>query len=138
MPTIGETTSTQDGMPETISFYAPFTRIAGEGGTREVIGKATRGSVIDTYKTIIAYEASKRAFERAKHIPIREMHQAKAVGKGLQWEADDAAEDILLHSYISRVADDTWTKVEEGILTGYSTQGWQCQVWHHPAGRQGY
>jgi hypothetical protein len=109
--------------PESISFYAPFTRIADDDGKREILGKATRGSVIDTYNTIIAYEASKRAFERAKHIPIREMHQAKAVGKGLQWEGDDANEDILLYSYISRAADDTWTKVEENILTGYSIKG---------------
>lgn len=109
--------------PTNISFYAPFTRISSDGNKREVLGKATRGTPIDTYGTVITYEASKRAFERAKHIPIREMHQAKAVGKGIEWNGDDANEDIWLHSFVSRAADDTWTKVEENILTGYSIKG---------------
>jgi hypothetical protein len=110
-------------MPDTFNFYAGFTRVSDDSNKREVIGKATRGQPIDTYGTVILYEASKDAFARAKHIPIREMHQNKAVGKGLEWEPDNTNEDILLRSYISRAASDTWTKVEENILTGYSIKG---------------
>jgi hypothetical protein len=112
-----------DGLPDTFSYYAGFTRVSPDDDKREVIGKATRGLPIDKHGTVISYEASKRAFERAGHIAIREMHQNKAVGKGLQWEPDDKNEDILLHSYISRAADDTWTKVRENVLTGYSIRG---------------
>src|SRR5258708_6406117 len=46
-----DTTTTEQ--PESISFYAPFVRVSGTDGTidkREVLGKATRGTVIDTYK----------------------------------------------------------------------------------------
>lgn len=110
--------------PTSFSFYAPFVRVADkQSDKREVVGKATRGTPIDTYGTVITYDASKKAFSRAKRIPLREMHQAKAVGKGLEWWGDDTDEDIFLHSYISRAADDTWTKVEEDILVGYSIKG---------------
>ncbi len=110
--------------PSSFSFYAPFVRIDGEQkDKREVLGKATRGTPIDTYDTVVTYDASKRAFERAKRIPLREMHQAKAVGKGLTWWGIDKDEDIYLHSYISRGAEDTWTKVQEDILVGYSIKG---------------
>ena len=110
--------------PTNISFYAPFVRVADkQSDKREVVGKATRGTVVDTYGMVITYDASKKAFSRAKRIPLREMHQAKAVGKGLEWWGDDSTEDIYLHSYISRAADDTWTKVEEDILVGYSIKG---------------
>ena len=110
--------------PTSFTMYTPFTRVTSDtNGRREVLGRATRGMPIDKYGTIIAYEGSKRAFERAGHIPVREMHNPKAVGKGLEWTPLDEDEDILLRSYISRAADDTWTKVEEGILTGYSVKG---------------
>jgi hypothetical protein len=113
-----------EGQPTRFSFYAPFVRIDGEQkDKREVVGKATRGTPIDTYGTVITYDASKRAFSRAKRIPVREMHQAKAVGKGLEWWGEDKDEDIFLHSYISRGAEDTWTKVQEDILVGYSIKG---------------
>lgn len=110
--------------PTSFSFYAPFIRVDGaQQDKREVVGKATRGQPIDTYDTVITYDASKRAFSRAKRIPLREMHQPKAVGKGLEWWGDDQAEDIYLHSYISRGAEDTWTKVQEDVLVGYSIKG---------------
>lgn len=110
--------------PTSISFFAPFVRLGDkQSDKREVVGKATRGTPIDTYGTVITYDGSKKAFARAQRIPLREMHQPKAVGKGLEWWGDDNNEDLYLHSYISRGAEDTWTKVQEDVLVGYSIKG---------------
>src|SRR2546423_10958491 len=95
-----------------VLIYAPFSRI--DEDKREVIGVATTES-IDGHKTIIGYDASKKAFGRADKICIREMHQPKAVGKGIEWEADESGKKIILRAQISRSADgdNVWTKIQE-------------------------
>ncbi len=114
-------------MPEQAMLYAPITRIDKE--KREVEGLVT-SEALDSYKTIFSYEGSKRAFQRwvERTANVREMHDRKAVAKGVGVVFDDDNRNIWLRSRISRGAPDTWAKVEENILTGYSV-GATKPVW---------
>ena len=46
----------------------------------------------------------------------REMHDRKAVAKGVGVFFDDENKKIVVRSRVSKGAKDTWAKVEEGIL----------------------
>ena len=103
-----------------VSYYAPIIRVNQE--KREVVGVAT-AEVKDAYKTIIGYEASKDAFSRWIG-NIREMHDPKkAVGKALEITPDDEHRRIIVRARISKGAEDTWQKVLDGTLTGFSIGG---------------
>ena len=106
--------------PQAVSYYAPITRIDRE--KREVIGVAT-AEVKDAYRTVIGYEASKDAFNRWRG-NIREMHDPKkAVGRALEITPDDDHKRIIVRARISKGAQDTWEKVLDGTLTGFSIGG---------------
>jgi hypothetical protein len=122
-----EALTSQPVMPEHPSLYAPITRI--DAAKREVECVAT-SEAIDSYGTIFSYEGSKRAFQRwiDRTANVREMHDRKAVAKGVGVLFDDANKMISLRSRISKAAQDTWIKVEENILTGYSV-GATKPVW---------
>src|SRR5581483_7800106 len=85
---------------------------------------------LDSYKTIFSYEGSKRAFQRwiERTANVREMHDRKAVAKGVGVRFDDENKRIYLRTRISKAAPDTWTKIEEDILVGYSV-GATNPVW---------
>ena len=106
-------------MPTTALLSAPIIRI--DPKKWEVEGVAT-SEEIDTFGTIFGYEGSKRAFaewaDRAAN--VREMHEKKAVGKGIWFYPDDAAKKIHVGTRVSRGAPDTWAKVEDGVLNGLS------------------
>jgi hypothetical protein len=103
-----------------VSYYAPITRIDRE--KREVIGTAT-AEIKDAYRTVIGYEASKDAFQRWRG-NIREMHDAKkAVGRALEIIPDDDHRRIVVRAKISKGAQDTWEKILDGTLTGFSIGG---------------
>jgi hypothetical protein len=106
-------------MPDHIHLYAPITRI--DNDKWEVEGVAT-SEMLDTYGTIFSYEASKKAFQAwiGRTANVREMHQKMAVGKGIGVQFDDKNKQIIVRSRVSKGARDTWTKVQEGVLTGYS------------------
>jgi len=80
---------------------------------------------IDAHGEIIGYEASKEAF--SKWIGnIREMHDpTKAVGKKIEVQYDDVNRGVWLGVYISKSADgeNSWIKVKEKILAGFSIGG---------------
>ncbi len=106
--------------PKDIQFYVPIERW--DKDTREVVGTATQ-EVEDAYGTVIRYEASKDAFTRWAG-NIREMHDKhKAVGRALEITPDDANKRIIVRATISKGAEDTWHKITEGILTGFSIGG---------------
>lgn len=97
------------------TMYAPFMRI--DAAKREVVGQAT-AEVPDSYKTIFGYYP--RAFELWRG-NIREQHDPKkAVGKRVDFFPHDDTRSVDLQSRISRGAPDTWLKVEDNVLTGYS------------------
>jgi hypothetical protein len=104
--------------PELVAahMYVPISRIDKEKW--EIEGQAT-SDVIDHYETIFDYDSSKRAFQTWKG-NIREMHQNKAVGRALEWIPDDDNHRITLRARISRGAKDTWEKICDGTLTGFS------------------
>lgn len=91
---------------------------------RIVYGIATQ-EVLDKQNEIVDYEASKKAFKNWEG-NIREMHDPKkAVGKKIDLAFDDDNKQVMVGARISRSADgeNTWTKVKEGILAGFSIGG---------------
>ena len=97
--------------------YVPITRIDKDEWMVE--GQAT-SDAIDSYGTIFDYDSSKRAFQ-AWRGNIREMHDPKkAVGRSIEVIPDDENRIITVRSRISKGARDTWEKVLDGTLSGYS------------------
>jgi hypothetical protein len=78
----------------------------------------------DTQGDIVDFGASKRAFS-AWPGNIREMHGNKAVGRSVSWWADPVRKRIYVRARISEGAEDTWKKVLDGTLTGFSIGGQQ-------------
>ena len=85
---------------------------------------------IDQQGDIVTIECALDAFSRFRG-NLREMHQPIAVGKVLSFsqepfydtEAQKAYDGIYVTAYISEGAPDTWTKVLDGTLTGFSIGG---------------
>jgi HK97 family phage prohead protease len=97
--------------------YLPIVRV--DDSTWTVTGQATVEDE-DAYGTVFDYEASKRAFQ-AWRGNVREMHDSKkAVGKAIDLAFDDANKAIYVTTRVSRGAADTWQKIKDGVLTGYS------------------
>jgi phage head maturation protease len=103
----------------------PFQKIDKE--KRIVKGIATADNV-DQEDELVDFEASKRAF--ANWIGnIREMHEPVAVGTAVDWTTvpvyykGDIYQGIEVSAYISKGAQDTWEKILDGTLRGFSIGG---------------
>ena len=97
--------------------YVPITRIDKEKW--EVEGQAT-DDLTDSYKTFFEFDSSKRAFQ-AWRGNIREMHDStKAVGRAIKIEEDGDNHAINMRVRVSKGAPDTWQKVLDGTLSGFS------------------
>lgn len=97
---------------------------------RIVSGFATLDN-LDRQDDIVPAEASVRAFKNFQG-NIREMHdQTKAVGKMVEFKEDmyfDQTTEkmyngVYVSAYISKGAEDTWQKVLDGTLAGFSIAG---------------
>ena len=96
---------------------------------RIVSGFATLDNV-DKQGDIVPSEASVKAFERFRG-NIREMHQPIAVGKVVSFKSDKffdrktgkSYNGVFVSAYVSKGAQDTWEKVLDGTLTGFSIGG---------------
>ena len=105
----------------------PFTKVNREN--RTVSGFATLDNVDQTGDVVTA-EASIKAFESFRG-NLREMHQSIAVGKVVSFKPetyyDQKAQTfyngVFVTSYISKGAQDTWEKVLDGTLSGFSIGG---------------
>jgi hypothetical protein len=105
----------------------PFTKVNRE--KRTVSGFATLDNV-DQTGDVVTSEASMKAFERFRG-NLREMHQPIAVGKVVSFKPetyyDPASKEfyngVYVTSYISKGAQDTWEKVLDGTLAGFSIGG---------------
>jgi len=105
----------------------PFAKVDKEN--RTVSGFATLDNV-DRHGDIVTSDASKAAFERFRG-NLREMHQPIAVGKVLSFNEEDYYDanegknykGVFVQAYISKGAQDTWEKVLDGTLTGFSIGG---------------
>lgn len=106
----------------TFSLNIPISKVDEE--QRIVWGYATKEE-LDRQGDIVDYEASKKAFG-AWGGNIREQHDAKRViGKRVQMDFDDENKQVMVGAYISKSPDgeNAWTKVKEGLFTGFSIGG---------------
>lgn len=107
----------------TIAF--PFTKV--DHSRRIVTGLATADN-IDHSAEIVDFNASREAFASWAG-NIREMHQPKAVGKTLAYREVQVPyhgriyDGMEVDVYISKGAPDTWEKVLDGTLRGFSVGG---------------
>lgn len=103
--------------PESLLLYAPIVRTDTKDWIVE--GQVTSDQ-LDHYGTIFDYEASKQAFADWRG-NIREQHDnKKAVGRAIDVIPDDATRTIFLRARISKGARDTWEKILDGTLSGFS------------------
>jgi hypothetical protein len=112
---------------ENLHLSVPFTKVNKE--KRTVSGFATLDNVDQTGDVVTA-EASLKAFENFRG-NLREMHQPVAVGKVVSFKPETFYDQVTksfyngvyVTSYISKGAQDTWEKVLDGTLTGFSIGG---------------
>ena len=112
---------------QNIHLAVPFTKVYRE--SRTVSGFATLDNVDQTGDVVTA-EASMKAFESFRG-NLREMHQPLAVGKVVSFKPETYYDQkskefyngVYVTSYISKGAQDTWEKVLDGTLSGFSIGG---------------
>jgi len=112
---------------DNLHLSVPFTKVNREN--RTVSGFATLDNVDQTGDVVTA-EASVKAFERFRG-NIREMHQPLAIGKLVSFKPEtfyDAVtktfyNGVYVTTYVSKGAQDTWEKVLDGTLSGFSIGG---------------
>ena len=112
---------------QNIHLSVPFTKVNREN--RTVSGFATLDNVDQTGDVVTA-EASMKAFESFRG-NLREMHQPLAVGKVVSFKPETYYDQkskefyngVYVTSYISKGAQDTWEKVLDGTLSGFSIGG---------------
>lgn len=112
---------------EKVVYHMPFAKVDQE--KRIVSGFATLNNV-DRQADIVTTEASVKAFKNFRG-NIREQHSRIAAGKmlsfGVEQYFDQVAnkiyDGIFVRAYISKGAPDTWEKVMDGTLSGFSIGG---------------
>jgi hypothetical protein len=105
----------------------PITKIDVE--RRIVSGWATLDN-LDRQGDVVDAEASVKAFSSFRN-NLREMHQPIAVGKVVSFKPEKYYDQetgrfyngIIVSAYVSKGAQDTWEKVLDGTLTGFSIGG---------------
>lgn len=111
----------------TVRLSMPIAKYDAE--TRQVSGFATLDN-FDSHGDVVLSEASQKAFTRFRG-NIREMHQPIAVGKLVDFREEEFYDPgsqkfyrgIYATAYVSKGAQDTWEKVLDGTLTGFSIGG---------------
>ena len=110
-----------------ISLSVPFFKVDEE--RRIVSGFATLDNV-DRHNDIVDADASFKAFETFRG-NLREMHQPIAVGKVTNFREEQfydkatgqSYRGVFVDTYVSKGAQDTWEKVLDGTLSGFSIGG---------------
>jgi Putative phage serine protease XkdF len=112
---------------DNVRISMPFSKVDQE--RRIVSGFATLDNV-DKQSDIVTTEASLKAFAKFRG-NIREMHQPVSVGKMVSFTEDKYFDPeskkfytgVYVSAYISKGAQDTWEKVLDGTLSGFSIGG---------------
>ncbi len=112
---------------ENVRLSMPFSKVDKE--KRIVSGFATLDN-IDKQADIVTTDASLKAFAKFRG-NIREMHQPISVGKMVNFKEDKYFDPetkkfytgVYVSAYISKGAQDTWEKVLDGTLSGFSIGG---------------
>jgi len=110
-----------------ITLSVPFTKVNRE--KRTVSGFATLDN-LDQTGDVVMQEASMKAFESFRG-NIREMHGPNAVGKMISFKPEsfynpkngEFYNGVYVDAYISKGAQDTWEKILDGTLQGFSIGG---------------
>jgi hypothetical protein len=110
-----------------INLSVPFFKVDEE--RRIVSGFATLDN-IDKHRDIVDAQASMKAFETFRG-NLREMHQPIAVGKVTNFREEqfydkttgETYRGVFVDTYVSKGAQDTWEKVLDGTLSGFSIGG---------------
>ncbi|QOI67427.1 capsid maturation protease [Streptomyces phage Beuffert] len=112
---------------ENVRLTMPLSKVDKEN--RLVSGWASLDNA-DSQGDVVLKEANQRAFSRFRG-NIREMHQPIAVGKMVDFKEDSYFDQetqkfyngIFVTVYVSKGAQDTWEKVLDGTLQGFSIGG---------------
>jgi hypothetical protein len=112
---------------DSVTLSMPIAKVDKE--RRIVSGFATLDNVDKQYD-IVPSDTSVKAFETFRG-NLREMHMPIAVGKVVSFKVDkfyDKEEDkfyngVYVDAYVSKGAQDTWEKILDGTLTGFSIGG---------------
>jgi len=112
---------------ENVRLSMPFSKVDKE--RRTVSGFATLDNV-DKQADIVTTDASLKAFKKFRG-NIREMHQPISVGKMVSFKEDKYFDPetkkfytgVYVSAYVSKGAQDTWEKVLDGTLSGFSIGG---------------
>lgn len=112
---------------ENVRLSMPFSKVDQE--RRIVSGFATLDNV-DKQADIVTTDASLKAFAKFRG-NIREMHQPLSVGKMVSFKEDKYFDTdskkfysgVYVSAYVSKGAQDTWEKVLDGTLSGFSIGG---------------
>jgi hypothetical protein len=105
----------------------PFSKVDKE---RRIVSGFASLDNLDKQDDIVTAEASMAAFAKFRG-NIREMHQPLAVGKMVNFKEDKYFDPeskkfykgVFVSAYVSKGAQDTWEKVLDGTLTGFSIGG---------------
>jgi len=116
-----------DTKGDSVRLSLPFAKVDKE---RRIVSGFASLDNLDKQGDIVTSEASMKAFAGFRG-NIREMHQPLAVGKMVNFKEDryfDADSKkfyngVFVSAYVSKGAQDTWEKVLDGTLTGFSIGG---------------
>ena len=112
---------------ESLRLSLPFAKIDKE---RRIVSGFASLDNLDKQDDIVTAEASMDAFAKFRG-NIREMHQPLAVGKMVNFKAEKYFDPeskkfyngVFVSAYVSKGAQDTWEKVLDGTLAGFSIGG---------------
>jgi phage head maturation protease len=122
---VAKSSLTVDG--NNVHLSIPFTKGSIDKDKRTVSGYATLDNV-DSQGDVVTAEASLKAFSRARG-NLREMHDKVAVGRVVDFREDEFFDNgefyrgIFVTAYVSEGAPNTWAKVLDGTLSGFSIGG---------------
>ncbi len=112
---------------ESLRLSMPFSKVDKE---RRIVSGFASLDNLDKQDDIVTAEASMEAFAKFRG-NIREMHQPLAVGKMVNFKAEKYFDPdskkfyngVFVSAYVSKGAQDTWEKVLDGTLAGFSIGG---------------
>jgi len=112
---------------DNVRLSLPFAKVDKE---RRIVSGFASLDNLDKQGDIVTAEASMKAFSKFRG-NIREMHQPLAVGKMVNFKEDKYFDPetkkfysgVFVSAYVSKGAQDTWEKVLDGTLTGFSIGG---------------
>ena len=112
---------------ENLRLSMPFNKVDKE---RRIVSGFASLDNLDKQNDIVTADASMSAFAKFRG-NIREMHQPLAVGKMVDFKAEKYFDPeskkfyngVFVSAYVSKGAQDTWEKVLDGTLAGFSIGG---------------